>query len=293
MLRDGIGVWVTADQVGVQADGETWGPAPLAMRWRYLRPADLDRLTDDPQLLVLRRATDTALDRLSTEGRPWATLDGRYDLPFAGRRRDEPTTADPIAQRRPADAADELALVVGALPAATHTDLAAALGVTRSRVTQLLGAVGDAPQPPPVPPAGHVTRWWSDRDPWDQAEAVHEWLDVNEADPVLGGELAADAIEPWRAPESTLVHARKIVPPPASFVPADAPGTASVTVVVDHRPTVRALARATDTPVGSLRVAHPLHIAGDLMDVAGSDERAVEQIELLIRRVGSARARTT
>jgi hypothetical protein len=60
------------------------------------------------------------------------------------------------------------------------------------------------------PTVGQLTRWWSDRDPWEQAEAAYEWLDVNDSNPVLGGETAADALAPWRAPESTVVHVRKI-----------------------------------------------------------------------------------
>jgi hypothetical protein len=121
-------------------------------------------------------------------------------LPDLGRRRDEPVPRDPIASRRPPPARDELRVLLAAMPAATHAEYAAALGVTRSRVTQLLTTVDDAPAVRSSATAGHVTRWWSDRDPWDQVAAAYEWLDANGSTPVLGGESAADAVAPWRAP---------------------------------------------------------------------------------------------
>jgi hypothetical protein len=290
MLRDGVKTWVTADRFAAHADGRDHGPVPLVLRRRYARPADLDRLPDGDALVVLGRATVTVLRRLDAAARAWATLDGRYSLPLLGRRRDEPGPYDPIASRRPTGAHDELAVLILALPGSTHAEYAAALGVTRSRVTQMLHDAADRPLPPrPWPTAGHVTRWWSDRDPWDQARAAYEWLDVNGCHPVLGGETAADAVVPWRAPGSSILHGRKIVPPPAGFVPADSHETATVAVVVDYRPSVLAAALPVDTPVGRLRVAHPLHVAADLADAAAVDERAAEHIGVLLRRARSPR----
>jgi hypothetical protein len=57
-----------------------------------------------------------------------------------------------------------------------------------------------------------------------------------------------------------------------------------MTVVVDYRPSVRAAASTVHTPVGPLRVAHPLHIVGDLADAADGDERAAEQSNALLQR---------
>jgi hypothetical protein len=113
------------------------------------------------------------------------------------------------------------------MPAATRAQYAAALGITRSRVTQLLSTVGCAPAVRPSRTAGHVTRWWSDRNPWDQARKAYEWLDANGSTPVLGVETAADAVAPWHAPDSTVMHVRKITPPPVGFVPADSFETAT------------------------------------------------------------------
>ena len=282
MLHDGVKSWVTVDRFAAQADSHHYGPVPLRLRRRYARPADLDRFPDGVELVVLSRATDTVLRRLDAASGAWATLDGRYSLPFLDRRRDQHAPRDPIASRPPSHAQDELAVLLIATPTATHAEYAAALGITRSRVTQMLHTVDRTTPVRSSPTAGHVTRWWSDRDPWDQAKAAYEWLDANGSDPVLGGETAADAVAPWRAPESTVMHVRKITPPPAGLVPADSYKTATMTVVVDYRPSVLAAARTVDTPIGPLKVAHPLHIAADLADAAEVDERTAEHVKVLL-----------
>lgn len=286
MLRDGVKTWVTVDRFAADVDGRQRGPMPLRLRRRYLRPADLDGFPAGDELVVLSRATGPVLESLNAAGCAWTALDGRYNLPDLGRRRDEPVTPDPIASRHPSRARDELRVLLAAMPAATHAAYAAALGITRSRVTQLLTTVEDAPAVRSSTTAGHVTRWWSDRDPWDQVKAAYEWLDANGSTPVLGGETAADAVAPWRAPGSTVVHVRKIAPPPVGFVPADSYDIATMTVVVDYRPSVLAAARTADTPVGPLKVAHPLHIAADLADPDGTDERTAEQVDVLLRHAG-------
>lgn len=283
MLRDGVKSWVTIDCFAAQADSRHHGPIPLRLRRRYVRPADLDSFPDRDGLVVLSRATESVLRSLDATVNAWATLDGRYGLPFFDRRRDEPEPRDPIASRHPSQAQDELRVLLIAMPAATHGEYAAALGITRSRVTQML-RTADRTLPARLrPTAGHVTRWWSDRDPWDQAAAAYEWLDANGSKPVLGGETAADAVAPWRAPESTVVHVRKITPPPAGFVVADSYQTATMTVVVDYRPSVLTAARTVDTPIGPRQVAHPLHIAADLADTAEADERTAEHVDVLLR----------
>lgn len=286
MLRDGVKSWVTIDRFAADVDGHQLEPVPLRLRRRYMRPADLDGFPPSDELVVLSRATASVLRRFAAAGSAWAKLDGRYQLPTLDRRRDEPVPHDPIASRRPSQAQHELRVLLVALPAATHAEYAAALGITRSRVTQLLPTLDRALPIRPSPTAGHVTRWWSDRDPWDQAKAAREWLDANGSNPVLGGETAADAVAPWRAPASTVMHVRKIAPPPAGFVPADSHETATMTLVVDYRPAVLAAARTADTPVGPLQVAHPLHIAADLADPDGADERTAEHLDVLLRHAG-------
>lgn len=290
MLRDGVKSWITIDRFAADVDGRQLGPVPLRLRRRYLRPADLDGFPADDDLVVLSRATGSVLDALNAAGCTWAALDGRYRLPDLGCRRDKPVPQDPIASRRPSQARDELRVLLAAMPAATHAEYAAALGITRSRVTQLRATVDDTLAARSSSTAGHVTRWWSDREPWDQVAAAYEWLEANGSTPVLGGETAADAVAPWRAPDSTVMHVRKITPPPVGFVPADSPETATMTVVVDYRPSVLAAASTADTPVGPLAVAHPLHIAGDLADPDGTDERTAEHIEVLRRRAGTHRS---
>jgi hypothetical protein len=284
MLRDGVQTWVTVDRFAARADGHRLGPVPLRLRRRYMRPADLNPPRSADGLIVLSRATASVMRSLDAAGDAWATLDGRYCLPLLDRRRDEPQDHDPIASRRPPNADDELAVLRVAMPAATHAEYAAALGITRSRVTQLLRSTHTTRMARPSPTAGHVTRWWSDRTPWEQTKAAYDWLETNGCGPVLGGETGADATAPWRAPASTVMHVRKITPPPPGFVPADSYETATMTVVVDYRPSVRAAASTVHTPVGPLRVAHPLHIVGDLADAADGDERAAEQSNALLQR---------
>lgn len=283
MLRDGVSTWVTADRFAAEIDGRRYGPVPLSLRRRYMRPVDLDKFPAGDVFVVLSRATETVLRRLDAANRAWATIDGRYYLPALHRRRDEPGLFDPIASGQPSPADDELALLRVAMPGATHAEYAAALGVTRSRVTQLQHKADDSLPARPWRTAGHVSRWWSDLDPWDQAKAAYEWLDDNGSTPALGGETAADAIAPWRAPGSTVVHVQKIPPPPAGFVPADSHLTATMTVVLDYRPSVLSAAQTADTPVGPLQVAHAWHIAADLSHTAATDERTAEHLDVLLQ----------
>src|SRR5690554_742109 len=118
MLRDGVQTWVTVDRFAAHADDQHFGPVPLRLRRRYLRPADLKRHRSTDGLIVLSRATTTVLRQLDTAGEAWATLDGRYHLPHLDRRRDEHQTQDPIASRRPPTAENELAVLRVAMPAA-------------------------------------------------------------------------------------------------------------------------------------------------------------------------------
>lgn len=285
MARDGLRAWVTATQVAVAGpEGFRIGPLPLVERQRYLRPADLARGAQAGVLLLLHRATGPALASLADGGRAWVCSDGRYALP-GGPRRAVRVLPDPIAVRRPPSAAATLALLSLCRPGLTHADYARTLGVTRERVTQLRQGL---PQDDPRGllarwrassdgTAGHVARWAGTRGgTWDRAAAAYHALDDAGGEPVLGGQVAADALAPWRAPATSVLHVRTISPPPSGFVVADGPSSADVTVVVGRRATVPALASVTTTVVGELRVAHPLHIAADLADDARIDERVAE-----------------
>jgi hypothetical protein len=112
MLRNGVQSWVTIDRFAAQADRRHHGPVPLRLRRRYVRPADLDRFPEGDELVVLSRATDTVLRSLDAAVHAWATLDGRYCLPFLDRRRDTPELHDPIASRHPSQAQDELRVLL-------------------------------------------------------------------------------------------------------------------------------------------------------------------------------------
>lgn len=294
MARDGLRVWATAERVAVIGpDGCGLGPTPLTERQRYLRPADLARTAaggvHPDGLLVVHRATEAALAGLMSAGQAWACSDGRYALP-AGPRRRAPLPPDPIATRRPPSAAATLALLLLWRPGLTHAEYARVLGVTRERVTQLLDGV---PRDDPRAlltlwrassdgTAGHVSRWAGiGGGAWDLATSAYRTLDDAGCEPVLGGQVAADVLATWRAPASSVLHVRKVPPPPPGFVIADSPASADVIVVVGRRATVPALASVVSTVAGELRVAHPLHVAADLADDARLDDRVAEHLHLV------------
>lgn len=291
-MRRGNQIWVTRQHAAVlDAKGQSHGPVPLVRWYRYVRPSDIVRLPPGA-LVVTDRLTEPAEEALT--GRNWwaTTTDGRCLL--AGMRSDDQHRADPIAYRRPAPFDVQLTALMVAAPGRPHRFYAAALGISRVRVTQLLNQprfvsklldadellerwVAADPRT-----AGHVTRWKGEGPAWQQAAAAYRWLEEQRCEPVLGGEVAADAHRPWRTPGSSVLHVRKLTPPPPGFVIADSPDTATVTLVVDVTPAVSAIAAEVDTPVGRVRLAHRLHVAQDLADAAAHDERAAEHLQLLI-----------
>lgn len=294
IVRNGGEVWVTRRHVAVRdAHAQTHGPVPLVRWYRYVRPADAARLPPGV-MVVTDRMTETAAHELT--GRNWwaTTVDGRYSLP--GLRGDVQSAPDPIAHRRPASLDVQLAALVLAAPDQPHRFYAAALGVSRVRVTQLFTSLAGASRPLEAGAllarwvaadprtAGHVTHWKGVGPAWQQAATAYRWLEEQRCAPVLGGEVAADAHQPWHSPGSVVLHVRKLTPPPLGFVVADSPATATVTVVVDTTPAVRAVASEAHTPVGQIRLAHPLHVAQDLSDASAHDERVAEHRQLLISR---------
>lgn len=124
MLRDGVKTWVTAERFVAEVDGRRYGPEPLLLRRRYLRPADLDRFPEGDVVVVLSRATDTVLRRFDAANSAWASLDGRYSLPALHHRRDKSELPDPIASGPPSSTDGELALLRIAIPQATHAEYA-------------------------------------------------------------------------------------------------------------------------------------------------------------------------
>jgi hypothetical protein len=293
--RSGGRLWLTKQHVAVHdGSGGSHGPVPLVRWHRYVRPADVARLPAGA-MVVTDRMTGPAAELLT--GRNWwaTTADGAYSI--AGRRNTVACSTDPVAHRRAAPLDVELAALVLAAPDLPQRFYAEALEVSRVRVTQLFGMlrpVGQSLEPSALlerwvdadpRTAGQVTRWKGAGSAWEQARAAYRWLDEQRCNPVLGGEVAADAIRPWRSPGSAVLHVRKLTPPPPGFVIADGPATATVTVVVDDVPAVNAVASTVHTPVGQLRRAHPVHVARDLADAGELDERAAAHRRLLLDRV--------
>lgn len=291
LVRAGARVWVTAEHVALTTpDGATCGPVPL-VRWRrYLRPVDLGRVPEGA-MLVADQATGAACRALTEQGTWWALTDGRYSV--AGLERLSSVDPDPVACRRPPPTDAELAALLVGAPDRTHRFYAEALGVSRVRVTQLVGELHRLWVPldkkellrhwvaADVRVAGHVSRWTSTTTVWEQAKGAYEWLEKQRAHPVLGGAVAADAIRPWAAPASAVIHVRKITPPPPGHVVADSHRSGTITVVVDERPTVPSLATDLDTPLGRMRIAHPLHVLADMRDDAVADDRVREHWQRL------------
>jgi hypothetical protein len=293
-VGNGGKVWVTRRHAAVlDTQGRSHGPVPLVRWYRYVRPADVPRLPPGT-MLVADRMTETAARELT--GQNWwaTTVDGRYSI--AEMRGDPERSPDPIARRRPAPLEVQLTGLMMAAPDQPHRFYAAALGISRARVTQLFAALDGAGErleahqlltrwvAADPRTTGHVTRWKGAGSAWEQAGEAYRWLDEQRCEPVLGGEVAADAHRPWRSPGSSVLHVRKLTPPPPGFVVADSPATATVTVVVDTTPAVPAVAAELDTPIGRVLLAHPVHVAQDLADAAAHDERAAEHRELLISR---------
>jgi hypothetical protein len=293
VLTDSGGkVWATRQHVAVQdVEGRSHDPVPLVRWHRYVRPADIARLPAGA-MVVADRVTRTAVGELT--GRNWwaATMDGTCSV--AGMRSATPHPTDPMAHRQPAPLDVQLAGLVLAAPDRPHHFYAAALAVSRVRVTQLFGLLRTADRAVDANAlrarwadadprtAGHVTRWKGAGSAWEQAAAAYGWLDEQRCQPVLGGEVAADAIRPWRSPGSSVLHVRKLTPPPPGFVIADSPATATVTVVVDHVPAVAAVATMVRTPIGDVRIAQSRHVAQDLADAAEHDDRVALHRRLLL-----------
>lgn len=287
-------VWLTRHHVAVEdVDGRSHGPVPLVRWHRYVRPSDSARLPPGV-MLVSDRVTGPAAQDLT--GRNWwaTTIDGAYSA--AGMRSAAPRPTDPVAHRRPAPLDVHLAGLVLVAPDRSHRFYAEALAISRVRVTQLFGLLRTTARPLDASEllarwtdadprtAGQVTRWKGTGTAWQQAAAAYGWLDEQRCQPVLGGEVAADAIRPWRSPGSSVLHVRKLTPPPPGFVIADSPSTATVTVVVDHVPAVTVVAATARTPIGEVRLAQPVHVAQDLADAAEHDERAAEHRHVLLYR---------
>lgn len=298
MAQFGIEVLIQPDHFVTLADrssGWRWGPMPLLRLARYLRSGDVDAIVDDkrPAFLVGRRFTEPARELLTRHGIGWALDDGRFAVD--GRVRDDAVQAVPDAERH--DHLGAVALLLSLDPTQSQRGIAAELEVSQPLVHRLLSsrelaqAGGDPSslrslwrqrdhRPPP-----ERQHWVADADPWEQVGLACDRLAEGGHDPVIGGEVAADAIAPWTTPTTAVVHGRGLRPLGPPFVPTVDVGEATVTVEASRDPLVHALAGAADTPVGRRQVAHPAIVARDLTSAATRDERVAEMLAHLDRSV--------
>lgn len=293
MVRDGIEPAFDAYGPTVHVPGHL--PRRIRRWQRRLRPADVPR-AGPSDLISCPASSARAMALAGDRGVAVALADGRYALP-GGRERHTPVAADPLLANPPTPVAARLVLLMAIHPARSHQAWADALGVTRSRVTQILARVG--PDDPDT-----ALRWWladeprttgwalylySDASPWEQAARLCAHFDAHlqPGDPpaIIGGELAGDVHAPWTSPQLATVRARRIVGVPPEFVAADSPETATAVVLLDTDPLDRTLAQEASTPIGARLLAHPATALADIAALTPDDRRRDEQMAALIATI--------
>ncbi len=180
----------------------------------------------------------------------------------------------------------------------TQVDLAVKVGVSQPAVSQYLanlrtregvsfedpGWLGDRASLPVLYWEGYGSRF-VEQSCWYRIDAVNAQVDDlvrRWPELVVSGDVAADAVSPWKVPSVAIVYGETAdsALDDLGFVRADTPASASVLVrpvpddrfsdeVVDH---------------GSLRVAPYLHLVSDLVGLGGDDRiEAAERFERIER----------
>ncbi|MEO6628389.1 MAG: hypothetical protein ABIP03_07440 [Aquihabitans sp.] len=175
----------------------------------------------------------------------------------------------------------------------TGVAIAAAVGVTQPRVSQVLsqlathhavaavddGYVGD----PDVLLDLYRTRarphlavpetyWYSTRPPTDQADRLVETATEEQISIAFSADLAPDLLAPWRHPTATVVYAdQPLVLDDAGFVPAE--GRADASIIVRWTSDPRLLSPAPPWPdeIDGLPLVDPCQQWWDLLDLGGED----------------------
>ncbi|MCL2424564.1 MAG: hypothetical protein FWD11_11850, partial [Micrococcales bacterium] len=123
------------------------------------------------------------------------------------------------------------------------------------------------------PGPGGVTSYWTSTD-LPTAQAAKALAVLNATDPsnaVLSGDVAADALAPWRRPSSSVVYVRAGMPLPG-MVPVSSPDEATLTVCAPADP---GLWLPSPWQVSTHRLADPLQILHDLAPGTDRTEAAV------------------
>lgn len=185
------------------------------------------------------------------------------------------------------------------LEPATQVDLAAHAGVSQPAVSQYLSSLrenGDVSFEDPgwlanraqLPVSywhGYASRFASESC-WYRIDNVTQQVrDLLERQPeelIVSGDVAADAVLPWKVPAVAIVYgsAADSVMDELSFVQADTAATA--TVLVRPMPDDSFASDALD--VRAMRVAARLHLVADLIGLGGDDRlEAVERFASVVQ----------
>jgi hypothetical protein len=120
-------------------------------------------------------------------------------------------------------------------------------------------------------PGGLASYWYSLDAPVVQARAALGCMDAAHADPVLSGEVAADALAPWQRPRRVQIYARAGTSlADAGFVPVPDEASATLCVTVPEDPGLW-LPEQWLVGVGGRRaqIADPLQVLWDVAAAAG------------------------
>lgn len=129
----------------------------------------------------------------------------------------------------------------------------------RDRRSMMLQWLEDYPGP-----RGASTYWYSLDPPSDQARKAASFAAFMDAEPLVSGDMAADAYAPWRLPDNVQIYVRQAVDlTDAGFTPASR-DEATLTLTIPQDPTLWATADSSEH-AGGLPLADPLVVLQDLI----------------------------
>ncbi|WP_156313165.1 helix-turn-helix domain-containing protein [Micromonospora sp. HK10] len=280
-----------------------------------LRPRDIAALVSrhaEPCLVIVPAATPGVREAVEAAGWSWLAEDGQRitGVLRIGRQRIglQPPAAAAGRSAKPGRVPWGTFTLVRRMiqrPYATQQELAVLVGVSQPRVSQALRSLAEEEIVRRTPsgwtirdidaairwwlatypgPGGISTYWYSLPPPVEQARAVVERVGTADRHGVaVSGDVAADIIAPWRAPNRAILYARTGVDlAGAGFVPAgEEEATLEFTVPKDPGlwpPSVEEV--TVDLPL-----ADPLQILWDVQRSPGPDsEEAAQRVWDALRR---------
>ena len=271
---------------------------------RRLGPSEIGNPPERDSLLVVPRMSEAAATQalkqrwsvIADEGPAWIILDNRVIELRSGSDDDSDVTSSP-RRGRPGFSIYTVLRTLLALPdGATQTEVAKYAAVSQPRVSQALNllmtknlvARGDAgwfvPHPTAAvdwwsadyPGPGGIRTHWFGLDPVvKQARRAYDQLADVHAKPVVSGDIAADLVAPWRAPNHALLYAKKGADlSKVGLTPATS-DEATLTLVVPADAAVWPIGKLPhhfeSEKVGDVARASALHVLWDLHRSDGPD----------------------